>query len=345
MNGNSKGYEEFFRTDEYNSVRELSSSRKYVRASDNLTSLDFDESTHRKNSFASSLSDKRAKRKNTDKIIAFATTGTVSIVAVVAAVLSVIAGISFVSFTATPSSVSCIVDIPEDMDGYYIGTLLDADGAEVARTETSGHGECKFAFDGLRPDTEYFFTIFDEDETQYLYESVRTTVPETTMIFVDSEEYFPHAVRLNLDIYETTEERLTVNVRYDDGTLFEESYDMPENFEITARYEGAQIATVIVTGEDGTYYLYNTYSLPSPEIYYDRFHENTDSGFDVAIFVSGADKCELAFVVSDGDEEVTKRTLSNGLNEFTFDFQYLENYDLYVVDGLGEKYYPTSATR
>lgn len=55
MNDRSNKGKEFFRTSEYNAIPEYNPKRSIASVDDSVTSLDFDESTHRKNGYSSPL--------------------------------------------------------------------------------------------------------------------------------------------------------------------------------------------------------------------------------------------------------------------------------------------------
>ena len=55
MNDRSNKGKEIFRTSEYNAIPEYNPKRSIASVDDSVTSLDFDESTHRKNGYSSPL--------------------------------------------------------------------------------------------------------------------------------------------------------------------------------------------------------------------------------------------------------------------------------------------------
>lgn len=341
MNEKSKKGAEYFRTDEYNSIRN-SSSRLYSDVSETLTSLDFDESTHRKKSYASSLSasDKRSKQKDLTKIATLAAAGTFSVVAIVAVVIAVVTGITFVSFSATPTTIACVAEIPEEMDGLLTGVLYDASGEEVSRTEVEGSGTLKFSFSDLRPDTEYFFSILDSENNGYLYESVRTTPSTEAVVTETGVEYFPYAVRVSLATDNPSDEDFTVYVTFDEDESNVVSYRLGDERTVTADSQGSSTARITITDGNGTVRFDTTYALPYLEYTaVEGVSVNGRSASARILLETSEDVRMQAVAVSkETGEPVANVLIQTGENDVSFDDLPAGDYMLCLKDGLGKLY-------
>lgn len=344
MNDRSVNRKEFFRCEEYNKVREYNAKREIASVDDSVTSLTFDESTHRKNNFSSSstTSSRREKQKNTNRTVALATAGTASIVTVVAVIIAAFVGLTFLSFTATDVSIACKVEIPEALDGDFSGVLFNADGEEVARCEVSGHGELKFLFDGLSPDTEYYFSVFDVNETQYLYETVRTQKSTVPAIKATDEEFFPFAARITLDVYNPVSLDFEVTLDYGEASGTEaQTFAMPEDGVITVRNEAAESVRITVQGSDGVRYFDASYDLPRMECSVPEDGVTfTEDAVYATIYVDDASSSELFAVVTDTatGEEAARVAVKNGVNEVAFGDLPPSAYSVSIEDGLGYVY-------
>lgn len=341
MNEKSKKGAEYFRTDEYNSIRN-SSSRLYSDVSETLTSLDFDESTHRKKSYASSLSasDKRSKQKDLTKTAALAAAGTFSVVAIVAIVIAAVTGITFVSYSATSTTIACVTEIPEDLTGGFIGVLYDAAGEEAARTEAEGTGTVKFAFTDLSPDTEYFFSILDQENNGYLYESVCTAPDTEPTVSEAGVEYFPYAVRVSPSVNGPSDGDFTAYVAYDEDESAVVSYGLGNERTVTADSQGASSARITVTDKDGVVRFDKTYSLPYLEYFVLGDVSVSGNSVFADVFLETSEEVVMtAIAVSkETGETVAGISVKTGKNDVVFDDLPSGGYSLCLQDGLGKIY-------
>lgn len=338
VNERSNKGAEFYRPPEFNEKRTIKS------VDDNLSSLDFNERTHRDMGYSfPSDNSRREKQKNTNKIVAIATTGTVSVVTIVAVIVAAIVGISFVSFSPSVTGLTCVVDIPEGMEGDFVGVLYDVDGNEVVRTEVSGSGECKFPFDGLFPETQYYFSVFDAEGTQYLYESVNTTAGTQPLVLTTAEENYPFAVRISFYVYNPVSSSLTVTLIYDENSadMTTETFPLPDDGVVTARKEQASYVRVRIDGDDGIRYFDKTYALG----YFDyEIAEETgvigedNVSFSVNILDNPSGFALSAVLVDENGNFVASAPLTDGQNEITFENLESGVYDAYIEDALGERY-------
>lgn len=333
---------EYFRMPEYNNVREFNTASEYERTASSESDARFDETTHRKNGYSCSLSSsRREKQKETNKIVAVATAGTVSIVTIVAVILAAIAGISFISFNSTPTSVVCIIDIPEDMDGSFTGVLYDGNGEEVIRTETQGFGELSFFFSNLSPDTEYFFSVFDAEEKQYLYESVKTLSADYAIVTLGDAQYFPWTVRVSLNVHNPENEQLTAVLIYDEDSLLEESFPLPEDGVVTAKHEGASVVRINVSDSEGNVLISAFYPLYGIELMLTEQISLNGQTASATLSVTNPSKCLLYAVVRDNasGQNVASILLSEGENNLVFENLPLsEQMELIVTDESGGSY-------
>lgn len=352
MNEKSTRYSEYFRTAEYNEVREFNDKRAIKSVGDSVTSLTFDESTHRKNSYASSSSSaasRREKQKNSNKIAVLATAGAFSVVTMVAVVLAAIVGIAFLSYSSDAASISCVVDIPQDLDGVFKGVLYDVNGAEITSCEVSGNGEQTFFFNGLSPSTDYYFSIFDENGQQYLYETVRTADTETPAITLKQTEYYPHAAVIGLELYNPSDATFTVTVRYDDDKTTDESFPLDGSLTVTARSANASTARIFIDGNDGVRYFDLTCPLYSVECFLTSSPYFTEDGAFV-LNLSLDNPCGCAIYVAAVDEKtglvVAQAEAVQGENEIILEgLTPGESYYPVLLDPLGERYALSSGTR
>lgn len=342
MNDRSIKCNEFFRTEEYNTVREYNAKREIKSVDNSITDLSFDESTHRKNGYSSSSSSRREKQKNTNRIVALATAGTASIVAIVAVVLAAFVGVSFLFFTATDVSISCQVDIPEKMSGDFTGVLYDADGQEVSRCDLYGYGKLTFVFEELVPDTEYYFSVLDSEGKQYLYETVHTQPEDYPVVTAVSAELFPQAARITFDVYDPLSLTFEVTLEYDEASGAEsETFAMPDDGVVTVQNKYSGNVRIIVNGSDGIKYFDNSYPLLN--IAYSLSQDGTDIGDDYAKFtvvVENPSGCGLFAVLVDTSSgiEVARAEVFNGSNPLSFTGLAPATYDAVLVDGLGRQY-------
>lgn len=344
MNERSNKGKEFFRTSEYNAIPEHNPKRSIASVDDSVTSLDFDESTHRKNGYSSSLNtSRREQQKSTTQTAVLATAGTVSMVTVIAAILAIIVGISFVSFSASLTELTCIVDIPEDMAGDFVGVLYDSDGNEAAKTEVNGSGECEFAFTGLFPETQYYFSIFDADGTQYLYETVSTAAGTQPLIVTTSEENQPFAVKISFKVYNPVSTSFNVTLIYDEATENEErdTFSMPDDGIVTARKEFAENVRIIIEDADGTAYFDSSYPLHG--FTYETTEDTgtvSESSISFSVNVINPNGFALSALLTDSESGkiIAVKPLTQGLNDLTFSNLSKGLYDAFIEDASGNRY-------